>query len=52
MNDQPQVRMRLMVTAPGHGTYEKTVKEYVPPAGSAARPRPDHDGPGQAVALI
>jgi hypothetical protein len=30
MNDQPQIRIRLMISAPGHGTYEKTVKEYVP----------------------
>jgi hypothetical protein len=30
MNDQPQIRLRLMVTTPEHGTYEITVKEYVP----------------------
>jgi len=30
MNDQPQIRLRLMVTTPVHGTYEITLKEYVP----------------------
>jgi hypothetical protein len=30
MNDQPQFRMRLMISAPGHDTYEKIVKEYIP----------------------
>nr|BFE66075.1 hypothetical protein GCM10020063_106010 [Dactylosporangium thailandense] len=30
MNEQPQVALQLRITAPGHGTYDTTVKEYVP----------------------
>ncbi|WP_432977288.1 hypothetical protein [Dactylosporangium sp. CA-233914] len=30
LNEQPQVALDLRVTAPGHGTYDTTVKEYVP----------------------
>ncbi|GAA2328460.1 hypothetical protein GCM10010170_005100 [Dactylosporangium salmoneum] len=30
VNDQPQVALDLRVTAPGHGTYDTTVKDYVP----------------------
>jgi hypothetical protein len=30
MNDQPQIQLRLMVTTPVHGSYEKIVREYVP----------------------
>jgi hypothetical protein len=30
LNDQPQVALDLQITAPGHGTYNATVKEFVP----------------------
>ena len=30
LNDQPQVALNLQVTAPGHGTYDATVKQFVP----------------------
>lgn len=30
MNEQPQVVLDLRITAPGHGTYDARVKEYVP----------------------
>ncbi|WP_433609249.1 hypothetical protein ACQP2P_37780 [Dactylosporangium sp. CA-139114] len=30
LNEQPQVALQLRITAPGHGTYDTTVKEYVP----------------------
>jgi len=30
LNDQPQMALTLRVTAPGHGTYDTTVKEVVP----------------------
>jgi hypothetical protein len=30
LNEQPQIALQLRITAPGHGTYDTTVKEYVP----------------------
>jgi hypothetical protein len=30
LNEQPQVALQLRISAPGHGTYDTTVKEYVP----------------------
>ncbi|MEV6926974.1 hypothetical protein AB0M46_21060 [Dactylosporangium sp. NPDC051485] len=30
VNDQPQVALDLRITAPGHGTYDTTVQDYVP----------------------
>ncbi|WP_432829443.1 hypothetical protein [Dactylosporangium sp. CA-092794] len=30
LNEQPQVALNLRITAPGHGTYDATVKEFVP----------------------
>ncbi|MER7277381.1 hypothetical protein ABT369_23355 [Dactylosporangium sp. NPDC000244] len=30
VNEQPQVALQLRITAPGHGTYDTTVKEFVP----------------------
>ncbi|MFG2042601.1 hypothetical protein [Dactylosporangium sp. NPDC048998] len=30
LNDQPQVALDLRVTAPGHGTYDASVKDFVP----------------------
>ncbi|MFI5914960.1 hypothetical protein [Dactylosporangium sp. NPDC051541] len=30
LNEQPQMALQLRITAPGHGTYDTTIKEYVP----------------------
>ncbi|MEV8516667.1 hypothetical protein [Dactylosporangium sp. NPDC051484] len=30
LNDQPQVALDLRVTAPGHGTYDASIKDFVP----------------------
>ncbi|HTJ35977.1 MAG TPA: hypothetical protein VL738_22375 [Dactylosporangium sp.] len=30
LNDQPQVALDLRITAPGHGTYDASIKEFVP----------------------
>jgi hypothetical protein len=30
LNEQPQLALQLRISAPGHGTYDTTIKDYVP----------------------